>query len=371
MRAMLITAIRGYVRLGLIGCGLPKADPEWKARLHQLVPSIAWARYLPQIARNPAAKLVAVCDIVEERARMVLEAYRAQELYTDYEEMLKKADIEAVIVASPHLLHAPMVIAAAKAAKHVLVEKPMATKFEDADKMLKEARKAGVKLMALGSLHTEAFFEAKQLIDDGLLGKICLVRVRFSHYGPGHSEWFYKEGGGPLLDLGVYAVSIATELLGPAKRVQAFCGTAIEERTVGSKTVRIETEDNAVVSLDFGDGKLASIETNYCTLPGIDLGSITEIHGSLGSVFLERWDQCLRIYTEKEMYPRLSGWFQKEYAGLLDLGAGAEVSHFVECILQDKEPRYTGEHQRHVVEILEKARESAKTGQALKLTSSF
>ncbi|MEM2915642.1 MAG: Gfo/Idh/MocA family oxidoreductase, partial [Candidatus Bathyarchaeia archaeon] len=84
------------VKLGLVGCGIPLAQPGW--RVHYQVPSIAWSRYFPQIAANPNVELIAVCDMDEERAKIAYRTHKAKEYYTDYDKMLEEADIDAVIV---------------------------------------------------------------------------------------------------------------------------------------------------------------------------------------------------------------------------------------------------------------------------------
>ena len=111
------------VKLGLVGCGVPLAEPGWN--VHFEIPSIAWSRYFPQIAKNSMADLIAVCDLDEARAKKAFKDNKAKEYYTDYEEMLERADIEAVIITTPNKLHAPMAIKAIRAGKNVLVEKPL------------------------------------------------------------------------------------------------------------------------------------------------------------------------------------------------------------------------------------------------------
>lgn len=187
--------------------------------------------------------------------------------------------------------------------------------------------------------------------------------------GPGHATWFYKPPlGGPVYDLGIYPVTTLVDILGPAKKVQAFCTTSIPERTVAGEKIKVEVEDNAIINLDFGNNILASIETNYCTISGMELGSETEVHGTAGSLFLSKWDQILRVYTEKELYPGISGWFEKTFP---NVPIEPQVQIFTESILQNKEPPYTGERQRHVTEILRAVLESAKTKETITLKSTI
>lgn len=357
------------VKLGLVGCGIPSAQPGWK--VHLPVPSIAWSRYFPQILNNPNVELAAVCDKDVERAKIAYQVNKAKEYYIDYDKMLNEADIEAVIITTPSHLHVPMTMKAIQASKHVLVEKPFAATYEEADKLVKAARKAKVKLVALPlpSNNMPAFNAFRNLIDKGVVGKVCAANARYSHMGPGHATWFYKPPlGGPVYDLGIYPVTTLTEILGPVRKVQAFCAKSIPERTIAGEKIKVEVEDNAVINLEFGNNILASIQTNYCTISGMEMGSQTEIHGTAGSLFLSEWDSILRVYTEKEVYPGVSGWFERAYPFVV---LEPQVQILADSILQNKESPYAGERQRHVIEVLEAVLKSAKTLEIITLKSSL
>ncbi len=355
------------VKMGLVGVGHPVAEPGWK--VHSSIPSIAWSRYFPQIKQNPAAELVAVCDRHKERARKAVEANFAKEYYVDYEKMLERADIDAVIITTPHATHATMATEALKAGKHILVEKPLAASFAEADRIVKESKKAKRKLMALPapSPCMESFTKAKELVNSGYLGKICFAKSRLAHAGPGHAKWYYQKGGGAAVDLGIYPVTKITGLLGPAKRVQAFFSTAIPERVIAGEKIKVEVEDNVLISLDFGEGTLASVEANYLTILEMEKGSHSEIYGTKGVVFLDRRDQNLSVYSRTELYAGTEAWIEKTFPAK----EYRVVDSFVDSIIHDKTPPYTGEQQRHIIEILEAATESAKSGKSIKLNSTF
>jgi len=357
------------VKLGLVGVGVPAREKTWKAITHSEVPSIAWSRYFPSIIANPKAELVAICDLVEARIKEVQSRYKVEQCFRDYNEMLEKADIDAVIITTPHRFHASMAIAAANAGKHICVEKPLATNLEDAKKVVDVTRKNKVKLMVMPWIYNKFFLKTKEFIDTGAIGKVCSVRGKFSHMGPGHSDWFYKEDGGSIFDLGIYPVSTITGWIGPAKRVQAFATTAIKERYVRNEKIKVEVEDNAIICIDFGNGTLASIETNYCTVTGMETGSVYEIHGIKGSIFLDRWETILRVYLDENLYDDLKGWmmFQRKRDPLSD----PIVEYFIDAILEDRDISSFGQHQTHVIEILEKCKLSSKVGRSLELTTTF
>ncbi|MCX8188443.1 MAG: Gfo/Idh/MocA family oxidoreductase [Nitrososphaeria archaeon] len=362
------------VKLGLVGVGVPSAEPTWKARLHWFVPSIAWARYFPKIASLNNAELVAVCDIVEEYAKKAQQVYNVKQTFKDYDEMLEKADIDAVIITTPNRFHAPMAIKAIKAGKHVLVEKPLATNLDDAKKVLEEASKANVKVLALPWIYTKFFLKVKEIIDKKEIGQIAIVRSRYSHGGPGHSEWFFKaeEGGGVIFDLGIYPISTITGWFGPVKSVQALSTTVVKQRIIKDKPMNIEVEDNAIISLTLENDTLASIETNYCTVSHV--GMMHELHGTEGTIFLENGDIDLRFFSKKKLLNGLEGWISlkdAERAQKVWAVADPIVEYFIESILENRDITFFVKHQVHVIEILEKSKISAQTGKRISLTTTF
>ena len=217
------------VRIGVVGVG-----------------NVAEKTYLPGILKIPQVRLVAVCDIVEDQARRMQEMFDVPECYFHIDDMLEAADIEAVVVLSSIPAHAPLSLAAIRAGKHVYSEKPMATSMEDADRLIEEAAGAGVKLACAPPTILNPQVEViKELIEGGAIGRVCYARAHTSHQGPGRRfrrttdiTWFYKQDGGPLFDLGVYAIHELAHTLGPAKRVAALTGTSIPQITVRSGPVK-------------------------------------------------------------------------------------------------------------------------------------
>jgi len=241
------------------------------------VGDVARKTYLPGIVAAPNVGLVAVCDDFPGRAKTVKEIYGAQEHYTDYEEMLERADIEAVVILTPMPLHAPFAIAALQAGKHAYTEKPLATTMEDANKMVQEARGRSLKLACAPPLMlTPLNQKLKELIGQGVIGKVCFVQAHGSHRGPERfgdrytdPTWFYKPGAGPVFDLAVYQLHTLTGVLGPAKRVTAFSGVAIPERVIYSgptrgQKIQVEVDDNTHMLLDFGDATFAYLDGTFC-----------------------------------------------------------------------------------------------------------
>lgn len=194
------------LKVAVIGCG-----------------SIAQHRHLIEYNQNPNVELVAVCDIVEERVKEIANEYNV-EAYTNYEDVLMLANVDAVSVCLPNYLHAPVSIAALHAGKHVLCEKPMATSREEAEEMIAAAEKNDKKLMIA---HNQRFVpshqKARAIIESGEIGKIHSFRSTFGHGGPegwsadGKDSWFFRKEEafiGAMGDLGVHKADLLRYLLG-------------------------------------------------------------------------------------------------------------------------------------------------------------
>jgi len=351
------------VKFGIVGCG-----------------NIS-VRYIEAIKKNPKARLIATCDLLEERAKAAMEKGEAEAYYLDYNEMLEKANIDAVIITTHIGAHARLAIEAANAGKHMLVQKSMATSLEDADSVVNAVRKAGVKaVVEPGSPINPGNQRAKQLIEEGAIGKVCYVHGISSHGGPNTRErsWYYLEerGGGPIFDMGVYSVSHITSIIGPAKRVTGMATFSVPDRHLADgSTVRITAPDNTVTVMDFGEGTIGCVEANYVTRVAMPDSPFVEgflrFYGSEGTMFVSYTGVQLASFKEKYWaYPQM-GWFSPIGWGRYFDYYSADVDHLVDCILEDKDPLPNVEWGRHVIEILTKSLESARVGRTLDLTTTF
>lgn len=304
------------IGIGVIGCG-----------------GIAREAHLPNYAANSLAKLVAVADINEARAKEMAERFQVPHVYTDYREMLQREDIQAVSVCTPNYLHGEQTIAAAKAGKHILCEKPMALSLGEAQMMIEAANKAGVQLM-VGFTHRFHFFnqKAKELLADGAIGRPYTIRVRFAHRGPytswvAQTDWFFdskRAGGGAVLDMGIHALDIIRYVLGAEVRtISANLATFAQD---------IQDEDTALINLEMSNGSLGYIETGWHSWPGA-LG--LEIYGSKGSMIVD-YQTPLRLWTQEK------GWEEfKDFP----IGGGwpAEVNYFLDALSKDEKVSPNGE----------------------------
>ncbi|MCM3739733.1 Gfo/Idh/MocA family oxidoreductase [Oceanobacillus luteolus] len=331
------------LRIAVIGCG-----------------SIAKHRHLVEHANNPNVDIVAVCDIVEERAQAAAEQYGAV-AYTDYEELLATENIDAVSVCLPNYLHAPVSIAALNAGCHVLCEKPMATSREEADQMIEAAKKNGKKLMIA---HNQRFVsshqKAKELIENGDAGKIYSFRTTFGHGGPenwsadGANSWFFnKEQAfiGAMGDLGVHKADLIRYVLNDEfVEVAAFVETAAKENT--------DVDDQAVVILKSARGVIGTLTASWAFNAKED--NSTVIYGEKAILRLEDDpDYSLIVeYTNGEVVKyKLSGIQSNEEGGQTTTHV---IDHFIDSILNDTEPLINGEEGKKSLEVILAALESAE-----------
>jgi predicted dehydrogenase len=221
---------------------------------------------------------VAVCDIIAERAESRKAIYGAEAAYTDYRELLKRDDVEAVVISVPNYIHHEIAIAALNAGKHVLCEKPMTIKKDWAEAMVKVAN-ASDRVFQVGM--TSRFRQEAQwlrkYIDAGNLGQVYFGRARYVRRSgiPGWGSWFTRKeqsGGGPLIDIGVHALDLTWYLMGCPKpvSVSGACFSALGHRKMGVGSWGrtdwngyFDVEDFATALVRFENGAVISLEASW------------------------------------------------------------------------------------------------------------
>ena len=264
--------------------------------------SVSQRGVLPHLAQSDAlerVELVACCDVVAERAQQTAEKFGWSEWYTDYEEMIAKADVEAVLLAGPIPVHYPQAMTALKAGKHVYVQKSMTMTLAEADEVVAEAKARDLVLVASpGQMLNPINQQIRGLIKEGAIGKVYWAFS--STVGGGHEneslrsgsgalaainpEWYYKKGGGPIYDMTVYVLHSLTGILGPVKRVTAMSGIGLKERRWKDIVIPVEMDDNTILTLDFGDSTFAVATGQNCKgAPAIGFGRMI-FFGTSGTI---------------------------------------------------------------------------------------
>ena len=179
--------------------------------------------------QNPNAELYAFCDINEKRLTEMGEKYGVTRLYTDKDEMLKLEELDAVSVCTWNSAHAPCTIAALRAGKHVLCEKPMALSAKEAEEMKREAEKNG-KLLMIGFVRRfgNDCKIMQDFIEKDFMGDLYYAKATYLRRNGNPGGWFgdkARSGGGPLIDLGVHVIDLVRYLSGNPKAVSVYGAT--------------------------------------------------------------------------------------------------------------------------------------------------
>ncbi|MCC6314435.1 MAG: Gfo/Idh/MocA family oxidoreductase, partial [Thermomicrobiales bacterium] len=337
------------VRWGVIGCG-----------------QIAYDRAMPALEMAPNCDLVALADPDSERLAKAQGRFAGVAAYATTEALLADDAVQAVYIATPNFMHCDQAIAAAKAGKHVLVEKPMALNAAEGRRMVAAADAAGVKLMAAYmTLFNPAYQAAKRLIETGLLGEIVAMRGRHSY--PINPESIYpaaiwrldpNHGGGPLMDVGVYSIFTLRDLTGKRPRSLSATGTL---RRLHGKT----QYDSIVASFETEDGTTGVIEANFTFT-----SSHFEVEGTGGRLALSRHisqliDGKLEAELRSKQRPRMVSQriiHEVDPAGLPEFANYlGEVEHFADCIRTGREPISSGQIAVCDLEVADAVRESLRS----------
>ena len=336
------------IKVGLIGCG-----------------NIGARAHLPACAQNPETEVVAVCDIIGERAQAAAEQAGATP-YTDYRQLLERQDVDMVIIALPNDLHAEASIAAAEAGKHVLCEKPMALTLEEADAMIETAKKTGVKMMIGQTRHFDhRYVSIKQQLDAGKVGRLVFIRHsarQFLPFPPDAWQWDPQRGGGVFLNISIHATDLfrwffgedAVEVFAVAKSVREAA------RAAGSY-------DHAFITCKFEGGGVGFAEPSW-VYPGDFGGTLyaqLDVVGTAGKIqYADKDTNPMLIYTTEKGH-ELPRYF--EFMSTTEYAFEEEIRHFARGILDDQEPAVSLQHARAALEMTLAAQRSAETGQPVQL----
>jgi predicted dehydrogenase len=338
------------VRLGVVGCGNVLG---------------AYAALAARLAHEGQVSLAAACG--REGQRAFAERLRFARFTTDDRDVLEADDVDLVLVLTPPATHAPLARRALAAGKHVLIEKPLALTTDDAAALVAQARRGRTHLLCAPFTPLSPTFAALAgRLRDGQIGRVVSARGRYGWAGPDWHDWFYKAGGGALVDLGVYPITTLTALLGPVRRVQAFAAVAVPTRLVRGAPVAVEAEDNAQVLLEFEGGAIAQITTGY-TLQQVR-GPAIELYGTDGTLQMlgDDWDP-----DGFELWRREVGAWQVWKETEPDWPWTDGLRHLVSCLRTGRAPALPPEHALHVLEVLLAARAAAGDGRARRVDSRF
>jgi predicted dehydrogenase len=326
--------------------------------------------YLPDLILSEYTEIVALCDSKAERVKAMAEKHGIDRCYTEFDQMLQGVQFDLMVNLTSMNLHAPFNKKALEQGIHVWCEKPVATDLAAAHELLDISRRTGAQLYcAPNAPASPAFRFMSECISSGKLGKVTAANGVYGWSGPEWGAWFYRKGGGVLFDLGVYNITTLTGLLGPAKSVIAMSGIAIAERKVHDEEnpIQAEADDNVAIIIDHGNAVYSTIQTGFVYAAQREDWTI-QLIGTEGAMTMQGYDwepKGVNLYTKESSKWELHALDQKGYSW-----AGG-ASYIAECLATGKKPMLQAEHAIHVLEIMQAAEESAKTGRRIEISAEF
>ena len=324
--------------------------------------------------KHPDAEVVAVCDIDEAELKLAKSEYGIDAVYKDYHDLLAREDIDAVSVALPNYLHAPVTIEALKSGKHVLCEKPPAITAREVKEMFETSRKTGKSLVIeLTFRFMNKSQAAKKLIESGALGDIYYARCGYLRRSgiPGYGSWFTRKkeaGAGPLFDIGVHALDLTLWLMGDFKSDYVIGSTYAKFGPRGKgkggwgKPVPggpFEVEDLASAYIKMQSGATVYLEVSWAAhIGGGKFYSI--ILGDKGGLDYE----AMTLYSEED-----DVLLDKKIVTREDDPYFSAISHFVDTVVRDVEPLTKPEEMIWLQATLEAALKSAEKNEPVKVSS--
>ncbi|MBR5025928.1 MAG: Gfo/Idh/MocA family oxidoreductase [Victivallales bacterium] len=329
-----------------------------------------WAHY-PFYQNDKRVKVVAVCDIIKERAeRFVRECYPEAAVYTDYRDLVAREDIDCVDICTPNYLHSEIAVAAFAHGKNVFSEKPDAVSPEKAIAMKEAAEKAGKLLMVMrNNRFADASAYMKKYIEAGKMGEIYAGRCAWQRRRgiPGKGGWFTtkaQSGGGPLIDLGVHMIDLAVWLMGNPTPVAVsgntfckFANTDVSDSVnsnFGDKKAggTFDVEDLAMGMIRFDNGAVLQIEFSWASNVKEE-HRFVELRGTkAGMLWLD--GHILEIYSEDD-------------GQLTNTTLGGNLRHFYDVLDGKCEPCFKPQQGVDMIKILSAVYESARTGHEIQL----
>lgn len=313
------------IRTAIVGCGR------------------IFSKHFQALLENKQAQLKVICDIDKNKLEGIISQYKV-EVTSDFNSLIRREDIDLIDICTPSGLHAKMAIEALKNNKHVIVEKPMALKISDADKMIKTAKAYKKKLcVVLQNRYNPPMQELKIALDKKLLGKVCLVNVTVRWYRP---QEYYDDGwhgtrkvdGGVLMNQAIHHIDALQWLMGMPESVFCYKDTLCH---------RMEMEDTAVAVFKYSNGALANIEVSTITWPHNLEGSIA-LFGEKGSVkvggvALNKKSLWLVKDQESEWIENETDYAGEEKSSIYGESHRMVINDMIEAIEKNREPTTNGE----------------------------
>ena len=322
-------------------------------------------------------EVIGVCDLIRERAENAVKEYGIPKLYEDMHELFADPEVDIVLNLTRPYQHYDVTKAALLAGKHVYSEKPLGASFEEGLELVRLAEEKGLWIGGAPDTFLGAGIQTcRKLIDEGAIGDVVGATAFMTGHGP--ESWhpdpafFYKFGGGPMMDMGPYYVTALVNLLGAVKRVGGMVSTPFAQRVMGCKehfgeTVDVEVPTSYYGVLEFQSGVVASLMTSF-DIYGAKL-PIMEIYGSKGTLRVPdpNWfcgPVILHTPGEGDVEIPLAFAYTENSRAL-------GLSEMALALEQGRTPRASYRQTLHVLEVLTGFERAAAQGGYLDLTTAY
>jgi predicted dehydrogenase len=373
-------AERRPLRVGIVGAGMI---------------AVVKPGFLPGMQHiRDRAEVVAITSRTRSRAEAVASDWAIPAVYDSLAQMLADADLDVVLNLTPITAHYDTSMEVLTAGLHLVTEKPLASTVAQADDICAVAADKDLLVVSAPfDMLKPEWAEARRLIRAGTVGKVAFARLQSSHGGPAamawpaDPTWFYQEGAGPLLDMGVYGIDRITGLLGPARRVTALSGVSQPVRyarggTFDGLEIAATVDDNTLLLLDFGEATFAFIDATFNVLAS--KSAALELYGSAGTLIVNRpgvsaGPGALPIELFRaDAAAGMSGWISPRSLDAAPpqdrtalLARAILVEHLADCLATGTSPVTGADRARHVLEIMLAAQTAAREGRTIDLKTTF
>lgn len=314
------------------------------------------------------AVLVGVYDQDQAAAEGIAEKYKVR-CYRSFQEAVSDPAVDVVCICTPSYLHASMAYRAVEAGKAVLVEKPLALKLEECDKLIDLAEQKGVQIGVVSQLRfSPAIGKVKKALEEGTLGRLTRADLYMKYY---RSQEYYdrggwrgtleKDGGGALMNQGIHGVDLLRYLAGPVESIYALSATRVHD---------IEVEDTLTAAVSFQNGAQGVIEASTGDWPGAPRR--LELNGECGVIILEE-DRIVKWEVEGETgfsqyeqnCPRMESFRNPEKIDTY--GHICQIQNFISALRGETELLVNAQEGRKALEIVLGAYASAETGKVIRM----
>ncbi len=339
------------VRVGVVGLGMGR-------------------QHVKMYQQHPRCEVVAICDVDESRVKAAASELKVPRTFTDTAKLFESGEVDAVSIATPNTLHAPLTMAALKAGLHVLCEKPMAMNARQARQMVDAAKKARRKLaMHFNHRALPGVQWIARAAQAGELGEIYFARTVWHRRRgiPARASFLDKSfsGGGAMIDLGVHMLDQTLYIMGYPKVVSVTAATHTKFDKKDVPTIPMSVDDFATAYVRFANGATLAMEISWASHHNHAEQFLVQVYGTEGGArrLSENYQE-----TAAEIYRRDHGGLTTMRMDAPPRDLPTVQADFVDAILDHREPAYSGEkHGLVTMQILDAIYESSRTGREVRV----